>query len=112
MNTNEIQKIVIETEAENHMRDLYSRIPQIIFDTYKRVYLRLEIKPEQTAEYCLYVHDKNYQFETYYSTTTEGCIAQCLEKLNESMEKRAKYYREQAEQALKTAAEYEAKIIG
>jgi len=112
MNTNDTQKIVIETQIETHMRDLYSRIPELIFKTYKRVYLRLEIKPEQTAEYCLYAHDNDYAFHTYYSATTEGCVTQCLEKINETMEKRAKYYRKQAEEALKKAEEYEAKIIG
>ena len=105
-------KLIAETEAERNLKLMHSSIPQIIFETYKGVYLRLEIRPDLAPEYCLYVRDGDWNYQTYYGSSTDSCVNECINKINETMEKRASYYREQANINLAKAEQYEAKIFG
>jgi hypothetical protein len=111
-NITDSTKLIAETEAERNLKLMHSSIPQTIFETYKGVYLRLEIRPDLDPEYCLYVRDSDWNYQTYYGSTTNSCIEQCINNINATMEKRASYYREQANINLAKAEQYEAKILG
>ena len=111
--TNDTQKIVLETHAERYLQELYARIPTRILQSYKGVYLRLEIKPDnKKPEYTVFTRDENWGFTTHYGASVEEAICDCLATIEKNDIQKAKMYRNLASEYSAKAEEYETKISG